>query len=67
MLEAIEMTEKTVGRKLDWTYVDDARIGDHMWWVSDLAKFQAHYPGWRVRYDVPAIIAEITDALRSDL
>ena len=64
MLEAIDMTEKTVGRKLDWTYVDEARIGDHKWWISDLAKFQAHYPGWRVQHNVPAIIAEITDALR---
>jgi CDP-paratose 2-epimerase len=64
MLEAIDMTEKTVGRKLDWTYVDEARIGDHKGWISDLAKFQAHYPDWRVQHNVPAIIAEITDALR---
>jgi len=65
MLEAIEMTETAVGRKLDWSYVDEARIGDHKWWVSDLAKFQSHYPDWRVQHDVPAIIDEITDALRA--
>ena len=63
MLEAIEMTERAVGRALDWHYEDEARIGDHIWWVSDVAKFRGHYPGWRVERDVPAIIAEIADAL----
>lgn len=63
MLEAIDLTERAVGRDLDWHYDEDARIGDHIWWVSDVSKFRQHYPGWRVQRDVPAIIREITDAL----
>lgn len=59
MLEAIDLCEEIVGRKLNWTYVDQNRIGDHIWWISDIRKFQAHYPGWDVTYDIPAILEEI--------
>jgi CDP-paratose 2-epimerase len=63
MLEAIELTERAVGRPLDWSYEDSARKGDHIWWVSDVGKFQAHYPDWHVERDVATIIHEIADAL----
>lgn len=59
MLEAIDMCEEVAGRKLDWTYVDDNRIGDHMWWISDISKFQSHYPDFRLTYDIKGIIADI--------
>jgi CDP-paratose 2-epimerase len=64
MLEAIAMAERHVGRKLDWTYQDGARVGDHIWWISDTGKFRSHYPEWKVTYDCDAIVAEIADALR---
>ena len=59
MLEAIEMCEGVAGRKLDWTYVDDNRIGDHMWWISDISKFESHYPTFKLTYDINGIIADI--------
>lgn len=59
VLEAIRLSEEIVGRDMSWTYSDDSRIGDHIWWIGDLAKFQSHYPQWRLRYDVPQILAEI--------
>ena len=59
MLEAIELCQEISGRKLDWTYVEDNRIGDHIWWVSDVRKFQAHYPDWKYRYDLKGILREI--------
>ncbi|MFN0115816.1 MAG: NAD-dependent epimerase/dehydratase family protein [Paracoccaceae bacterium] len=62
MIEAIRSAETYVGRELDWTYLDDARIGDHIFWISDVSKFRSHYPGWSVRHDVGAIIREIADA-----
>jgi CDP-paratose 2-epimerase len=30
-----------------------------MWWISGLSRFQAHYPEWKLTYDVPAVIREI--------
>ncbi|HZV35177.1 MAG TPA: NAD-dependent epimerase/dehydratase family protein [Verrucomicrobiae bacterium] len=59
MLEAIELCQKISGRKLDWTYVEDNRIGDHIWWISDVRKFQSHYPDWKYRYDLTGILKEI--------
>ena len=67
MLEAIALAEERVGRKLDWSYVEEARIGDHIWWISDVTRFQSHYPGWRVERDVPTIIREIADGLREQV
>ena len=40
------------------------RVGDHIWYVSSVAKFQAHYPGWRMRYDVRGILEEIYEVNR---
>ncbi len=62
MLEAIALSEEAAGRPLDWTYSDTSRTGDHIWYVSDVSKFAAHYPGWRLTYDVPAICREIFEA-----
>ena len=59
MLQAIEACEKISARKLNWEYVKDNRIGDHIWWISSVAKFQSHYPQWRYRFDLQAILQEI--------
>ncbi len=59
MLEAIALCEEISGKKLDYTYLEDNRSGDHIWWVSDVRKFQAHYPNWQYRYDLREILTEI--------
>jgi CDP-paratose 2-epimerase len=59
MLEAIHVCQEITGRPMNWTYRDQNRIGDHIWWISDVGKFQSHYPDWRLTYDVPAICREI--------
>ena len=62
MLEAIELCEQISGRRLRYRVSDDARTGDHRWWISDLRPFQADYPGWRQEHDVESILREIHDA-----
>lgn len=59
MLEAIAKCEAMTGRPMNWSYADDNRVGDHIWWISDISRFQAHYPDWRMRYDIDAIMEEI--------
>ena len=59
MLEAIKMCEEITGREFNSTYVEDNRSGDHIWYISDLARFQAHYPDWKLKYDVRGILQEI--------
>lgn len=61
MLEAIAMCEKVSGRAMNWEYVPSNRLGDHIWWISDITKFQSHYPGYQLKYDTFAILSEIHD------
>jgi CDP-paratose 2-epimerase len=61
MLEAIQMCEEIAGKQMNWTYSDQNRIGDHMWWVGDLSRFEQHYPEWKLEYNVPQILRGIYD------
>jgi CDP-paratose 2-epimerase len=61
MLEAIAITERLLGRSLRWSYSENNRIGDHIWWISDMRKLQAHYPDWSLSYTMEQIIAEICE------
>ncbi|MCW2974434.1 MAG: putative nucleotide-sugar epimerase [Thermoleophilia bacterium] len=62
MLEAIAACERLTGRTLDWTYSDQNRQGDHIWWVGSNARFESHFPEWKQAYDIEAILAEMVDA-----
>jgi CDP-paratose 2-epimerase len=64
MLEAIALCQEIAGRELEWTYREANRIGDHVWYVSDLSRFRAHYPEWSLTYDVPALLGEIHEVNR---
>ena len=64
MLEAIAIAEELCGRKLNYTLSDEARAGDHIWWISDVRRFQNDYPAWSYRYDMTRIMEEIVEATR---
>jgi CDP-paratose 2-epimerase len=64
MLEAISLVERLTGRPMAWTYDDTNRIGDHLWWISDIRKLMSHYPGWGITRTLEATVAEILDAQR---
>jgi len=59
MQEAIAICEEISGNPLARTYVDDNRIGDHIWYVSNVSRFQSHYPDWKLTYNVHDILGEI--------
>ena len=63
VLEAIDLCEQVSGRELQWQYEEQNRIGDHIWWISDVRKFQSHYPRWRFRYGLREMLAKIHDAV----
>lgn len=62
MLEAIALVQEMTGRELSWTYSDQNRSGDHMWWISDIRRFMEHYPGWGIEYDLRRTLQEMVDA-----
>jgi CDP-paratose 2-epimerase len=59
MLESIEKTEKILGKKAVYEYNEKNRIGDHIWYISDVSKFRRHYPEWEYEYDIDGILEEI--------
>ncbi|MBI4982214.1 MAG: NAD-dependent epimerase/dehydratase family protein [Candidatus Omnitrophica bacterium] len=59
VLEAIDISERICGKKMNYEYIDKNRIGDHIWWISDVSKFKSHYPDWDYKYGVEDIIKEI--------
>jgi len=59
MLEAIERIEQMTGRKLDLRYVNEARKGDHICYISNLGKFRSHCPNWKITRGLETILEEI--------
>ncbi len=59
MLEAITRIEQMTGKKLSWSYVEQARKGDHICYISNLQKFQSHYPKWSITRGLDDILQEI--------
>jgi CDP-paratose 2-epimerase len=62
VIEAIGIVEEIHGRAMNWAYRDEPRVGDHVWWISDVRRFRSHYPDWRLTYDLRRTMAEIHDA-----
>ena len=59
MLEAIQTCESLANKKLNYTYAEDNRIGDHIWYISNVHKFQRHYPSWQYKYSLDLILQEM--------
>jgi CDP-paratose 2-epimerase len=62
MLEAIETIRRISGHALKYALSPENRAGDHIWWISDVRRFQADYPEWAPRYDTELILREIIAA-----
>ena len=61
MLEAIQKIQKICGKELSYDISDSPRIGDHIWYVSDLRKFMNHYPGWKITKNIDDILEEMIE------
>lgn len=59
MMEAIHISEKITGNSFSYQYKEDNRIGDHIWYISDISKFENHYPEWSLTKNVTDILNEI--------
>lgn len=62
ILEAIKFIQEISGLELNYEVSDQNRIGDHIWYISDVTKFRSHYPEWNFEYDSKAIIKEMVEA-----
>jgi len=62
MLEAIKKCEDVSGNKMKTVYAETNRVGDHIWWISDVSKFKQHYPEWSLTKNIDDILSEIFSA-----
>ena len=59
ILEAIKLCEEITDNKLNLSYAETNRIGDHIWWISDVNKFKSHYSEWSLKYTTEDILKDI--------
>ena len=64
ILEAIDIIEEICGKKLSYTIDDKSRIGDHIWYISDMTKFQNHYPEWKYKYNNKEMLEEMINTTK---
>jgi CDP-paratose 2-epimerase len=60
--EAFKITEEISGKKQMYNYTDENRVGDHICYISNLAKMRSHYPGWDITLPITEIIRQIVYA-----
>ena len=65
ILEAIGKIEALSGARLRYSLSEQARDGDHLWYVSDVRKFQGDYPDWRYEYDLGRTLGEMVAAAQA--
>ncbi len=63
MLEAIDWCEKISGNKMNYSYSETNRIGDHIWYISDVSRFKSHYPGWDWKFNLESTLIEMHDCM----
>ena len=62
ILEAFARAEALTGKPMQWQYVEKAREGDHMCYISDLSKMRRHYPHWSISKSLEDIFVELVEA-----
>ena len=55
----ISVLEALAAFKVNYQYLDLPRKGDHIYYVSNLSKFEKHYPRWKITKKMGDIIEDI--------
>ena len=61
VIEALDLVEEIAKVKIKRINVKQNRVGDHIWYISDLSKFKKHYPNWSQKFNTRKIIEELID------
>ncbi len=59
IIEALDLVEQLTNIKIKRQHSKKPRVGDHIWYISNLKKFKKHYPNWKQRYNTKRIIEEL--------
>ena len=61
IIEALELVEKITKIKIKKNIVKKNRVGDHIWYISNIHKFKKDYPNWKQKYNTKKIIEELIE------
>lgn len=63
IIEAIEKINNIANIKWNkYTILENNRIGDHKWYITNLEKFKNDYPNWKIKVSLDEIITKIVEA-----
>jgi CDP-paratose 2-epimerase len=65
ILELLDRFGQLTGRPLTTHYEETPRVGDHICYITDMAKFRRHYSDWHLKHDLGDIVDEMYDLLKS--
>lgn len=63
LLECVDLIAERSGTRPVLTYDETNRVGDHICYYTDMAKFRGHYPDWRLEHSLDAIVDEMVAAV----
>ena len=61
IIEALNLVEDLANIKIKREIIKKPRVGDHIWYISNLSKFKKHYPNWKQKYNTRKIIEELIE------
>ena len=61
IIEALDLVENIANISIKRNILKKPRVGDHIWYISNLSKFKKHYPNWEQKYNTKKIIEELID------
>ena len=64
VIEALNLVEELTNIPIKKIITKKPRVGDHIWYVSNLKKFKSHYPNWKQKYNTKKILEEIIDTYK---
>ena len=65
IVEALNLVQTITGKKIKKKIIKENRVGDHIWYVSNMSKFKRDYPNWRQSYSSKKIIQELIEQFSS--
>ena len=61
VIEALNLVEKLTNIKIQKQIIKTPRVGDHIWYISNLSKFKKHYPKWKQKHNTKKIVEELIE------
>ena len=61
-LECVELIATHGGTRPVLSFDDTPRVGDHICYYTDMAKFRTHFPAWEMQYSLDEIVEEMVAA-----